>query len=195
MTRGDRGAAPGPRGGGGSVSHAAPCFRGTRCTSAGQHSECRASMEKSIRPAPPGPAVPRGRDERSTGTRWSDRRIRLTSQLEEPGHVLACDGRALYLELVRDVDRAMAEPLVRAAAGGRLQRGALSLSLPLVAQDGEGELVGALLTLPPGTVVQTVRQAGCERHALLAMLKYIKIKALAAAERRGAGSAPGRECR
>ncbi|MGG2463806.1 GNAT family N-acetyltransferase [Streptomyces sp. RGM 3693] len=94
-------------------------------------------------------------------------------------------------------DRAMTEQLVRAAYGGKLQEGALSLSLPLVAQDRDGELVGALLALPPGTVVQTVQQAGYEQHALLAMLKYAKIKGLAVAEAargRGMGAALLKRC-
>jgi hypothetical protein len=58
---------------------------------------------------------------------------------------------------------------VRSDTEGQVQAAALSLSLPLVAQDKNGEVVGALLALPPGTVMQTVRQAGYE-HALPAML-------------------------
>lgn len=91
----------------------------------------------------------------------------------------------------------MSEPLVRAAASGELQDGALALSLPLVAEDRDGRLVGALLALPPGTVVQTVRDAGYEQHALLAMLKYVKIKGLAVAEDargRGLGGALLKRC-
>lgn len=86
------------------------------------------------------------------------------------------------LEGLSGVDRAMTEPLVRAAAEERLQEAALALTLPLVAQGRDGELVGALLALPPGMVVQTVRDAGYPQHALLAMLKYAKIKALAVAQ-------------
>ncbi|OEJ21552.1 GNAT family N-acetyltransferase [Streptomyces agglomeratus] len=94
-------------------------------------------------------------------------------------------------------DRVLTEPLLRAAGSGRLQDGALALSLPLVAEDRDGTLVGALLALPPGTVVQTVREAGYEQHSLLAMLKYVKIKGLAVAEEargRGVGGALLKRC-
>ncbi|GAA2484767.1 hypothetical protein [Streptomyces longisporus] len=43
----------------------------------------------------------------------------------------------------------LAEPLVRAAAAGGLQRAAGELSLPLVARDSHGQVVGALLGVPP----------------------------------------------
>ncbi|KNE80133.1 GNAT family N-acetyltransferase [Streptomyces xinghaiensis] len=78
--------------------------------------------------------------------------------------------------------RTMIEPLARADANGDLSHAALALALPLVAEGRDRTLAGALLALPPGTVVQTVRDAGYEQHALLAMLKYAKIKALAVAE-------------
>ncbi|MEU8708674.1 GNAT family N-acetyltransferase [Streptomyces sp. NPDC048565] len=92
---------------------------------------------------------------------------------------------------------ALTEPLVRAATSGRLQEAALALSLPLVAEDRDGTLVGALLALPPGGVVQTVQEAGYEQHSLLAMLKYVKIKGLAvteAARGRGVGGALLKRC-
>ncbi|MBT2510835.1 GNAT family N-acetyltransferase [Streptomyces sp. ISL-98] len=126
--------------------------------------------------------------------------LKLATDEIEQGHIngLAAGQCGKWLlDGLSGVDRAMTEPLVRAAAGGRLQEGALSLSLPLVAQDRGGELVGALLAVPPGMVVQTVRQAGYEQHALLAMLKYVKIKALAVAEDargRGLGAALLKRC-
>lgn len=101
------------------------------------------------------------------------------------------------LDGLSEGNRAMTEPLVRAAAGGRLQDGALALSLPLVAEDRDGTLSGALLALPPGMLVQTVREAGYEQQALLAMLKYVKIKGLAVAEEargRGLGGALLKRC-
>ncbi|UWS69839.1 GNAT family N-acetyltransferase [Streptomyces noursei] len=101
------------------------------------------------------------------------------------------------LEGLSGVDRALTEPLVRAAAEGRLQEAALALTLPLVAQARDGELVGALLALPPGKVVQTVRDAGYPQHALLAMLNYVKIKALAVAQKaqgQGLGAALLKRC-
>ncbi|MDH2393379.1 GNAT family N-acetyltransferase [Streptomyces sp. HNM0663] len=92
---------------------------------------------------------------------------------------------------------ALTDPLVRAAASGQLQDGALAMSLPMVAEERDGTLTGALLGLPPGAVVQTVREAGYEQHSLLAMLKYAKIKGLAVAEearRRGVGGALLKRC-
>ncbi|MFA3838635.1 GNAT family N-acetyltransferase [Streptomyces aureus] len=90
------------------------------------------------------------------------------------------------------------EPLVRAAAAGRFVQAAAALTLPLVVQDKEGELVAALLAVPPGTVVSTVRQLpGYEQHALLAMLKYAKIKGVAVrkdAHGRGLGAALLKRC-
>lgn len=122
-----------------------------------------------------------------------------TSEIEQ-GHldaIAAGQGGSWILEGLAGADRALTEPLVRAAAEGRLQEAATALTLPLVVQDSGGELVGALLALPPGTVVQTVREAGYEQHALLAMLKYAKIKALAVpsqAQGRGLGAALLKRC-
>ncbi|GGV03701.1 hypothetical protein GCM10010211_83700 [Streptomyces albospinus] len=58
-------------------------------------------------------------------------------------------------------------------------------------------MVGALLALPPGTAVQTVQEAGCPQYALLAMLKYVKIKALVMAQKaqgQGLGAALLKRC-
>ncbi|MFG3518315.1 GNAT family N-acetyltransferase [Streptomyces bobili] len=67
-----------------------------------------------------------------------------------------------------------------AATADRLRPAAASMSLPLVAQDREGQVVGALLAVPSGTIVSTVsRLPGHEQHVLLSMLKYAKIKAVA----------------
>ncbi|MGW2721147.1 hypothetical protein [Streptomyces sp. NPDC001492] len=52
----------------------------------------------------------------------------------------------------------LTEPLVRAAAAGDLQSAAAAMSLPLVAQDPDGHIVGALLGVPSGTVISTVAQ-------------------------------------
>ncbi|WP_251983042.1 hypothetical protein [Streptomyces violaceusniger] len=86
----------------------------------------------------------------------------------------------------------LTEPLVRAASAGSLQPAAASLSLPLVAQDRDGRVVGALLAVPSGTVISTVAQLpGHDQYALLSMLKYAKIKAVAVREMSaGAGSGP-----
>lgn len=67
----------------------------------------------------------------------------------------------------------------------------------MVAEDRDGTVAGALLVLPPGTVVQTVRDAGYEQQSLLAILKYVKIKGLAVAEGargRGVGGALLKRC-
>ncbi|WP_329347545.1 hypothetical protein OG226_02005 [Streptomyces sp. NBC_01261] len=46
------------------------------------------------------------------------------------------------------------------------------MSLPLVAQDRDGQVVGTLLGVPSGTVGGTVAQLpGYQQHALLSMLK------------------------
>ncbi|MFB6791745.1 GNAT family N-acetyltransferase [Streptomyces olivaceus] len=79
--------------------------------------------------------------------------------------------------------------LVRAATGGELLGGAAAMSLPLVAQDRDGQLVGALLTVPSGTIAEMAsRLPGDAPYDLVSMLKYTKIKALAVREdARGAG--------
>lgn len=101
------------------------------------------------------------------------------------------------LEGLAGGERALTEQLARADLGGRLQDAALAMSLPLVVQDDGGDMVGALLALPPGQLVQTVREAGYQQHAILAMLKYAKVKAVAVAEPtrgQGLGSALLKRC-
>lgn len=87
----------------------------------------------------------------------------------------------------------LGERLVRAGAAGELQRAAGELSLPLVARDGDGQVVGALLGVPSGTVVSGLsRLPGGSRYGLASMLTYAKIKAVAVADdarRRGIGAA------
>ncbi|MFC9682753.1 GNAT family N-acetyltransferase [Streptomyces sp. NPDC056948] len=63
------------------------------------------------------------------------------------------------------------------------------MSLPLVAQDRDGQLVGTLLTVPSGTIATMAsRLPGDAPYDLVSMLKYVKIKALAVREdARGAG--------
>ncbi|MEU5255151.1 GNAT family N-acetyltransferase [Streptomyces longwoodensis] len=94
------------------------------------------------------------------------------------------------LDALADVD--LGERLVRAGAAGELQRAAGELSLSLVARDGDGQVVGALLGVPSGTVVSALsRQPGGRRYLLVSMLTYAKIKAVAVAEdarRRGIGA-------
>lgn len=79
--------------------------------------------------------------------------------------------------------------LVRAASAGELQRAAGELSLPLVARDGEGEIVGALLGVPSGTVISGLaRLPGSRQLPLLSMLTFAKIKAVAVSgDSRGRG--------
>ncbi|MFD5796441.1 GNAT family N-acetyltransferase [Streptomyces diastatochromogenes] len=86
----------------------------------------------------------------------------------------------------------LSERLVRAAAVGDLQSAAAA-ALSLVAQDGEGNVVGVLLGVPSGNVISTVaRLPGHEQHALLSMLKDAKIKAVAVREdARGRGIGAG----
>ncbi|MEV0220380.1 GNAT family N-acetyltransferase [Streptomyces sp. NPDC050704] len=90
------------------------------------------------------------------------------------------------------------DPLVRAASVGDLQPAAALMSLPLVARDRDGQVVGALLAVPSGTVISMVsRLPGHERYALLSMLKYAKIKAVAVREDargRGIGAALLKRC-
>ncbi|MEU9190318.1 GNAT family N-acetyltransferase [Streptomyces sp. NPDC048484] len=87
----------------------------------------------------------------------------------------------------------LGELLVRAAAAGELQRAAGELSLPLVARDREGHVVGALLGVPSGTVISALGQLpGSRQNVLLSMLTYAKIKAVAVSEdarRHGIGAA------
>ncbi|MER6297703.1 GNAT family N-acetyltransferase [Streptomyces althioticus] len=79
--------------------------------------------------------------------------------------------------------------LVRAATGGELSAAAAAMSLPLVAQNRDGQLVGALLTVPSGTIAEMAsRLPGDAPYDLVSMLKYTKIKALAVrTDARGAG--------
>ncbi len=93
--------------------------------------------------------------------------------------------------------RELVAPLAQAASEERLQDAADALTLPLVAQARDGELLGALLALPPGTLVRSVSETGYEPHALLAMLKYAKIKAIAVspdARGQGLGAALLKRC-
>ncbi|MCX5097540.1 GNAT family N-acetyltransferase [Streptomyces sp. NBC_00365] len=95
------------------------------------------------------------------------------------------------LDVLEGVD--LGEPLVRAGAAGEFQRAAGELSLPLVARDGDGQVVGALLGVLSGTVVSGLaRLPGGRRYVLVSMLTYAKIKAVAVSEdarRRGIGAA------
>lgn len=111
--------------------------------------------------------------------------LHLATEDLEPEHMAAVATEqiaTLLLDGMSGGAKSMIEPLVRAAAAGHLQQAALALSLPLAAQNKDGELVGALLALPPGMVVQTVEQAGYPQQALAAMVKYAKIKAVAVTE-------------
>ncbi|MET8405946.1 GNAT family N-acetyltransferase [Streptomyces sp900116325] len=92
----------------------------------------------------------------------------------------------------------LGELLVRAAAAGDLQSAAAELSLPLVARDGDGQVTGALLGVPSGTVVSGLSRLPVSRQQILmSMLTYAKIKALAVSEDargRGIGSALLKRC-
>ncbi|MFJ4518980.1 GNAT family N-acetyltransferase [Streptomyces sp. NPDC088816] len=87
----------------------------------------------------------------------------------------------------------LGERLVRAAAAGELQRAAGELSLPLVARDNDGQVVGALLGVPSGTVISGLTRLPVRgQQILMSMLVYAKIKAVAVsddARRRGIGAA------
>ncbi|MER6288404.1 GNAT family N-acetyltransferase [Streptomyces sviceus] len=87
----------------------------------------------------------------------------------------------------------LGELLVRAASAGELQRAAGELSLPLVARDSEGDIVGALLGVPSGTVISGLaRLPGSRQAPLLSILAFAKIKAVAVSEDargRGIGAA------
>ncbi|MFJ9250317.1 GNAT family N-acetyltransferase [Streptomyces sp. NPDC101776] len=91
-----------------------------------------------------------------------------------------------------------AEPLVRALSAGDLQPAAAALSLPLVARDRDGQVVGALLAVPSGRITSGIAQLpGSRQQALLSMLKYAKIKAVAVREDargRGIGAALLKRC-
>ncbi|MEV6594999.1 hypothetical protein [Streptomyces acidicola] len=68
---------------------------------------------------------------------------------------------------------------MRAASAGSFQSAAVALPLPLVAQDRDGQVIGALLGIPSGTVISTVAQLpGYQEHVLLSILKYAKSKLL-----------------
>jgi GNAT superfamily N-acetyltransferase len=102
----------------------------------------------------------------------------------ETGHLEAlADGQCGTWLLDGLAGANLIEPLVRSASAGSLQPAAAALSLPLVAQDRDGQVVGALLGVPSGTVISTVTQLpGHDQYALLSMLKYAKIKAVAVRE-------------
>jgi predicted N-acetyltransferase YhbS len=112
--------------------------------------------------------------------------LKLATTGIESAHIDAiADGRlgAWLLDGLRDPREAMMMQLVRTASAGHLPDAALQLSLPLVAENRDGEVVGAMLALPPGTVTALLANTpGMEMHGLLAMLKFAKIKALAVAE-------------
>ncbi|MFE9647467.1 GNAT family N-acetyltransferase [Streptomyces sp. NPDC006365] len=117
----------------------------------------------------------------------------------ETGHLEAlAEGRCGTWLLDGLAGARLVEPLVRAATAGDLQSAAAAMSLPLVAQDRDGHVVGALLGVPSGTVISTVTQLpGHDQHALLSMLKYAKIKAVAVREDargRGIGAALLKRC-
>ncbi|MGW6958780.1 GNAT family N-acetyltransferase [Streptomyces chartreusis] len=92
----------------------------------------------------------------------------------------------------------LGEPLVRATAAGELQAAAAELSLPLVARDGDGQVIGALLGVPSGTVASGLsRLPGFRQQVLMSMLTYAKIKAVAVSEDargRGIGAALIKRC-
>ncbi|WP_125264482.1 GNAT family N-acetyltransferase [Streptomyces alboflavus] len=117
----------------------------------------------------------------------------------ETGHLEAlADGQCGTWLLDGLAGTDLTSPLVRAAVAGNLQPAAALLSLPLVAQDRDGQVAGALLAVPSGTVISQVsRLPGHEQHALLSMLKYAKIKAVAVrrdARGRGIGAALLKRC-
>ncbi|MHA5051094.1 GNAT family N-acetyltransferase [Streptomyces sp. SD15] len=117
----------------------------------------------------------------------------------ETGHLEAlADGQCGTWLLDGLAGADLIDPLVRAASAGGLQSAAASMSLPLVARDRDGQVVGALLAVPSGTVASTVSQLpGHERYALLSMVKYAKIKAVAVradARGRGIGAALLKRC-
>ncbi|MGW1752369.1 hypothetical protein ACWCRD_43600 [Streptomyces sp. NPDC002092] len=86
----------------------------------------------------------------------------------ETGHLLAlAEGRCGTWLLDALAGVGLTEPLVRAAATGDVQSAAAAMSLPLVAQDADGHIVGALLGVPSGTVISTVAQLpGHNQYAL-----------------------------
>lgn len=112
----------------------------------------------------------------------------------ETGHLEAlADGQCGTWLLDGLAGAGLTEPLVRAASAGNLRSAAGLLSLPLVARDRDGQVVGALLAVPSGTIISTVAQLpGTKPYALVSMLKYAKIKAVAVREDvrgRGIGAA------
>ncbi|MGR3875663.1 GNAT family N-acetyltransferase [Streptomyces graminifolii] len=110
--------------------------------------------------------------------------VKMADDDMETGHLEAlADGQCgtWLLDALAGIDPA--EPLVRALSAGDLQPAAAALSLPLVAQDRDGHVIGALLTVPSGRIISDIAQLpGSQQHALLSMLKYAKIKALAVRE-------------
>ncbi|MEU0820341.1 GNAT family N-acetyltransferase [Streptomyces mirabilis] len=87
----------------------------------------------------------------------------------------------------------LGELLMQAAGAGELHRAAGELSLPLVARDSDGQVVGALLGVPSGTVVSGLARLSVSKpQILMSMLSYAKIKAVAVSEDvrgRGIGAA------
>ncbi|MFI0515786.1 GNAT family N-acetyltransferase [Streptomyces sp. WSLK1-5] len=125
--------------------------------------------------------------------------LKMAADDLETGHLEALARGQCGTWLLEGLDGAdLAERLVRAAAAGDLQRAAGELSLPLVARDREGHVLGALLAVPSGTVVSGLaRLPGSRQAVLLSMLAYAKIKALAVSEDargRGIGAALLERC-
>jgi GNAT superfamily N-acetyltransferase len=148
----------------------------------------------------PGPAGTRIRTTRpEESAQFGDLLTAATDGIEQAHLEAVAAGKCgrWLLEGLASGERALTELLVRADLGSRLQDAALAMSLPLVVQDDGGDLVGALLALPPGQLVQSVREAGYQQHAMLAMLKYAKIKAVAVTEQargQGLGAALLKRC-
>jgi GNAT superfamily N-acetyltransferase len=108
----------------------------------------------------------------------------------ESGHVEAlAQGRCGTWMLDALSGAGLAPPLARAAASGDLLTAAAAMSLPLVAQDRNGQVLGVLLGVPSGAVTAMVMKLpGHNGHALMSMMKYAKIKAVAVREEaRGRG--------
>lgn len=88
--------------------------------------------------------------------------LKVAADNLEAGHLEAlAQGRCgtWLLDALAGAD--LGEPLVRATVAGELQSAAAELSLPLVARDGKGQVIGALLGFQSGTVASGL--PGCRR--------------------------------
>ena len=101
--------------------------------------------------------------------------LKAADDAMETGHLEAlADGQCRTWLLDALSGASVTEPLVRATGVDRPQAAASALSLPLVAQDRDRQVVGAMLAVPSGTVISMIAQPpgyGAARAAVDAQVR------------------------